>query len=55
MRLVVDGQRPPETVMSLPVMNDAAGEISHDTVVAISSGRPMRPIGLCGDLFRPRG
>src|SRR5215468_10058011 len=37
---------PPDTVISLPVMNDAAGETSHDTVVAISSGRPTRPSGL---------
>jgi len=45
-RPVVVCQRPPETVISLPVTNDAAREISHDTVAATSSGRPMRPSGL---------
>src|SRR5262249_26363379 len=40
-------QIPPETVMSLPVTNDASGETSHDTASAISPGRPIRPSGLC--------
>ena len=38
---------PPSTVMSWPVMNAAPGELSQSTVLAISSGVPMRPIGVC--------
>src|SRR5260221_6865159 len=41
------GQSPPATVISLPVTYDASGEISHDTVAAISSGWPILPSGLC--------
>src|SRR5215470_5800 len=46
------GQRPPATVISLPVTNDASGESSHDTAFAISPGRPFRPSGLCSAASR---
>src|SRR5215467_10318291 len=45
--LALAGQSPPATAMSLPVTYDASGEISHDTVAAISSGWPTLPRGLC--------
>src|SRR5207249_2601930 len=39
---------PPSTGTIWPVTNDAPSEQSQMTVLAISSGRPMRPIG-CAD------
>jgi len=41
--------------MSLPMTNDASGEISQDTVAAISSGLPIRPSGLCSAASRAAG
>src|SRR5262249_6739793 len=38
---------PPSTVMSWPVTNAAPGELSQSTALAISSGVPMRPTGVC--------
>src|SRR5215467_13203055 len=38
--------------MSLPVTYDASGEMSHDTVAAISSGWPTLPNGLCSPMSR---
>ena len=37
--------RPPSTTISAPVMKDASSESRNATVLAISSGRPMRFIG----------
>src|SRR5262249_3736943 len=34
-------------MMSWPVMNAAPGELSQSTALAISSGVPMRPTGVC--------
>ena len=34
-------------VMFWPVMNAAPGELSQSTALAISSGVPMRPTGVC--------
>jgi hypothetical protein len=38
---------PPSTKMSWPVVNAAPGELSQSTALAISSGVPMRPAGVC--------
>jgi hypothetical protein len=43
------------TGTSLPVTYDALGEISHDTVAAISSGWPILPSGLCYTMSRRSG
>ena len=43
---VVPGGRPPETRMFAPATYDAASEQSQQTVLAISSGVPMRPRGI---------
>jgi hypothetical protein len=34
-------------MMSWPVVNAAPGELSQSTALAISSGVPMRPAGVC--------
>src|SRR6201987_6547060 len=41
---------PPSTVMSWPVGNAAPGELSQSTALAISSGVPMRPTGVCVEI-----
>jgi hypothetical protein len=49
-RFVVSGYcavYPPSTMMSWPVMNAAPGELSQSTALAISSGVPTRPTGVC--------
>ena|SRR5271165_70349 len=38
---------PPSTMMSWPVVKAAPGELSQSTALAISSGIPMRLIGVC--------
>src|SRR5712691_1025242 len=37
--------RPPSTTIAAPVMNDASSEARNRTVLAISSGSPIRPNG----------
>jgi hypothetical protein len=36
---------PPSTTSACPIMNAAASEHIHTTVAAISSGRPILPMG----------
>lgn len=43
--------KPPSTIRSCPVTNDAAGELSQSTAVATSSGVPTRPIGCCAAIY----
>jgi hypothetical protein len=38
---------PPSTTIRCPVANEPLVELSHNTVDAISSGLPKRPIGSC--------
>jgi hypothetical protein len=37
-------------MMSWPVVNAAPGELSQSTALAISSGVPMRPTGVCVEI-----
>ena len=42
--------KPPSTIMSWPVVEAAPGELSQRTALAISSGVPTRPAGLCASI-----